>query len=87
LGCPLELGSDALDHLVLGAHPGSLATFPAAEIAWMVASPIAMLAVLIGVARTIRGLPLSSQVLRCESWLGLAAVVIWRGSSPARAAG
>jgi hypothetical protein len=61
------------------AHPGSLATFPAAEVAWMVAGPIAMLAVLIGVARTIRRLPLSSRALRCESWLGLAGVVILAG--------
>jgi hypothetical protein len=58
------------------AHPGALATFPASEVAWMVASPIAMFAVVIGVARMLRRLPLSSRVLRYESWLGLMAAVI-----------
>jgi hypothetical protein len=61
------------------AHPGALATFPASEVGWMVASPIAMLAVLIGVARTIRRLPLSARVLRYESWLGLTAAVVLAG--------
>jgi hypothetical protein len=42
----------------------------------MVASPIAMFAVVIGVARMLRRLPLSSRVLRYESWLGLMAAVI-----------
>jgi hypothetical protein len=58
------------------AHPAALATFPASEVAWMVASPIAMFAVVIGVAKTLRRLPLSSRILRYESWLGLTAAVI-----------
>jgi hypothetical protein len=58
------------------AHPGALTAFPASEVAWMVASPIAMLAVLIGAARTIRRLPMSSRILRYESWLGLAAAFV-----------
>jgi hypothetical protein len=58
------------------AHPGALARFPASEVAWMVASPIAMFAVVIGVAKTLRRLALSSRVLRYESWLGLTAAVI-----------
>jgi hypothetical protein len=58
------------------AHPGALATFPASEVAWMLASPIAMFAVVFGVARTLRRVPLSSPVLRYESWLGLTAAVI-----------
>jgi len=58
------------------AHPGALATFPASEVAWMLASPIAMFAVVFGVARTLRRVPLSSPVLRYQSWLGLTAAVI-----------
>ena len=61
------------------AHPGALATFPASEVAWMVASPIAMVAVLIGAARTIRRLPLSARALRYESCLGLIAAVVLAG--------
>jgi hypothetical protein len=61
------------------AHPGALATFPASEVAWMFASPIAMLAVLVGAARTIRRLPLSPRVLRYESSLGLTAAVVLAG--------
>jgi hypothetical protein len=57
------------------AHPGALASFPTSEIAWMVASPIALLAVLIGAAKTLRRLPLSPRVLRYESWLGTAAAL------------
>ena len=60
-------------------HPGALAMFPASEVAWMVASPIAMLAVVIGTARTLRRLPLTSGVLRYESWLGLATALILAG--------
>jgi hypothetical protein len=54
------------------AHPGALSSFPASEIGWMIASPIAMLAMLIGTARTLRRLPLSARSLRYQSWLGLA---------------
>ena len=55
------------------AWSGALATFPPSEVAWMLASPIATLAILIGIARTIARLPLSSRALRYESWLG----IIW----------
>jgi hypothetical protein len=61
------------------AHPGALASFPASEIAWMVASPIALLAVLIGATRTLRRLPLSPRALRYESWLGTAAALAMAG--------
>lgn len=61
------------------AHPGALATFPASEIAWMVASPVALLAVLIGTAKVIRRLPLSPRILRYESWLGMGCVVAMAG--------
>jgi hypothetical protein len=57
------------------AHPGALAWFPAAEIVWMAASPLALLLVLGGAARAVRRLPLSARVLRYEMWLGAAAAV------------
>jgi hypothetical protein len=55
------------------AHPGALASFPASEIGWMVVSPVALGAILIGAAKTLRRLQISARVLRYESWLGLAA--------------
>jgi hypothetical protein len=58
------------------AHPGSLASFPGSEIAWMVVSPIALAAVLIGAAFTLRRLPLSARLLRYESWLGITAAIV-----------
>lgn len=61
------------------AHPGALASFPAAEIAWMVTSPIALAAVLIGATKTLRRLPLSVRVMRYEACLGLAAALVMTG--------
>jgi hypothetical protein len=61
------------------AHPGALASFPTSEVAWMVVSPIALLAVLIGAAKTLRRLPFSPRVLRYESWLGTAAALAMAG--------
>jgi hypothetical protein len=61
------------------AHPGALATFPAVEIAWMIASPVALLALLTGVAATLQLLPLSARLMRYESWLGLSAGVVMAG--------
>jgi hypothetical protein len=61
------------------AHPGALASFPTSEITWMVASPIALVAVLIGVAKTLRRLPLSPRTLHYESWLGTAAALAMAG--------
>ena len=58
------------------AHPGALASFPASEIAWMVISPIALAAVLIGAMKTLRRVPLSPRILRYEAWLGLVAAVV-----------
>lgn len=58
------------------AHPGALASFPSSEVAWMVISPIALAAVLIGAARALRRLPLSASVLRYESYLGLTAAIV-----------
>jgi hypothetical protein len=55
------------------AHPGALGSFPASEIGWMVVSPVALAAAVVGAAQTLRRLDVSSRVLRYESWLGLIA--------------
>jgi hypothetical protein len=57
------------------AHPGALATFPAPELAWMAASPVAMAGALVGTVRTVRRVQLSARVLRYEAVLGAAAAV------------
>jgi hypothetical protein len=57
------------------AHPGALSWFPPAEIAWMAASPLALLLVLGGATTAVRRVPLSARVLRCEMWLGACAAV------------
>jgi hypothetical protein len=57
------------------AHPGALSSFPAAEIAWMLASPLALLATAVGVAKMLRRTPVAPRVLRYESWLGGVAAV------------
>jgi hypothetical protein len=51
-------------------HPGALSSFPATEVAWMAISPIAITCVVLGAASTVRGLELSTRVLRYESRLG-----------------
>jgi hypothetical protein len=61
------------------AHPGALATFPAPEVVWMVASPIALLALVIGAGWTLRRLEIPPRILRYESWLGLATGVVMAG--------
>lgn len=58
------------------AHPDALASFPVSEVGWMVASPAALFATLFGVAKMLRRLPLSSRILRYESWLASAASVV-----------
>ncbi|HEX3873846.1 MAG TPA: hypothetical protein VHW26_06850 [Solirubrobacteraceae bacterium] len=61
------------------AHPGALSSFPVAEIAWMAASPAALLTFLLGTTRTLRRLPLSAGVLRYETWLAGAAALAMVG--------
>lgn len=46
------------------AHPSILLGLPVSEIIWMVLSPVALLAAVIGGAHTVRGLDLSPQLLR-----------------------
>jgi hypothetical protein len=60
------------------AHPAALAAFPAAELAWMALSPLAVAGAVTGAAAVVRraGLSpavLSPAVLRFETWLGRAA--------------
>jgi hypothetical protein len=55
------------------AHPAALSAFPAAEIAWMVVSPLALIALVAGVAGTMRRLDWSARLLRYEAWLVSAA--------------
>ena len=42
-------------------HPGALLSFPATEITWMAVSPVAMMCVVVGAAKTVRRLDLSPQ--------------------------
>ncbi len=60
------------------AHPAALAAFPAAELAWMTISPLAVAAAVTGAATAVRRAGqspgvLSPPVLRFETWLGRAA--------------
>jgi hypothetical protein len=55
------------------AHPIALSAFPPAEIAWMAVSPLALIALVAGVAATMRRLDWSPRLLRYEAWLASAA--------------
>jgi hypothetical protein len=52
------------------AHPGALFAFPLAEVAWMVASPVALGCVVVGATKILRRLDVSPPVLRHERRLG-----------------
>jgi hypothetical protein len=54
-------------------HPGVLVRFPAAELAWMALSPLAMVGLVSGVAALVRRTELSARVLDFEIRLGTAA--------------
>jgi hypothetical protein len=56
------------------AHPAALASFPAAELAWMAVSPVAMLGLVTGAAQVVRLVRLSPRVLRHEARVGSAAL-------------
>jgi hypothetical protein len=56
------------------AHPAALASFPPAELIWMLISPAAMLCLATGAAQLVRRLEMPPRVLRYETWLGRAAV-------------
>lgn len=55
------------------AHPAALLSFPAAEVAWMAVSPIAIICTVVGATKSVRRLELSPRVLRYEALLGSAA--------------
>jgi hypothetical protein len=55
------------------AHPAALASFPPAELAWMVASPVALLSLATGAVQLVRRLDLSPRVLAFETRIGRAA--------------
>jgi hypothetical protein len=51
-------------------HPAALSTFPGAEVMWMFACPLALGAVVVGVAKLVRRLEFSDRVLRFERAMG-----------------
>jgi hypothetical protein len=51
------------------AHPGTLLSFPAAELAWMAVSPVAIVFLVTGATKTIRRVSLSPRILRYETFL------------------
>ncbi|HVC68690.1 MAG TPA: hypothetical protein VNC61_00355 [Acidimicrobiales bacterium] len=55
------------------AHPAALLSFPAAEVAWMVLSPLAIVGVAVGATKVVRRLDMSPRVLRYEGRLGAVA--------------
>ncbi|MGE5136885.1 MAG: hypothetical protein ACM32E_28825 [Gemmatimonadota bacterium] len=55
------------------AHPAALASFPAAELGWLIAAPAAIGCLLTGVRRLVRRLDLPPGVLRYQAWLAGAA--------------
>ncbi len=55
------------------AHPAALGAFPAAEVAWMAISPVALAAVVAAAATVVRRAELPPAVLRFEIRLGTAA--------------
>jgi len=58
------------------AHPGALASFPAAELAWMASSPLAVAGLVGGTAALVRRAELSPRVLGFEARLGTAACAV-----------
>jgi hypothetical protein len=55
-------------------HPSALLAFPPAELAWMLASPVALVMVAVGSAKVVRRVHLPHRVLRFEILLGRLAV-------------
>jgi hypothetical protein len=58
------------------AHPAALAAFPAAEIAWMAVSPLALIAGVAGVSGLVRRLDLSPRLLRFQARLACSAAAV-----------
>jgi hypothetical protein len=60
-------------------HPGALRSFPAPEVVWMAVSPIAIAALTVGSAVTLRRLELPARLSRYELRLGQLAAVAMTG--------
>jgi hypothetical protein len=58
------------------AHPGALAAFPAAELAWMAVSPVALAAAVIAAATLVRRAEFSPRLLAIEARLGTVACAV-----------
>jgi hypothetical protein len=56
-------------------HPSALAQFPGGEVAWMLVSPVAVAALIVGATRIVRRVDLSRRVVHYERRLGLLAAV------------
>ncbi len=52
------------------APPGALLSFPAAELGWMVVSPLAIVGTAVGVTKIVRRLDMSARLLRYEARIG-----------------
>ena len=67
------------------AHPASLLSFPAPELAWMVVCPIALVCFAVGAVRLVRKIELSPKLLRFEARLaqlgGMVMVMFLIGAS------
>ena len=58
------------------AHPGALAAFPAAEVAWMAASPLLLAVTVLAAATLVRRAELPPRLLAFEARAGLAACAV-----------
>jgi hypothetical protein len=58
------------------AHPHALGAFPTPEIVWMVVSPLAMVSVVVSIAKIVRRVDLGQRALRFERRLAQAASVV-----------
>jgi hypothetical protein len=56
-------------------HPAALAQFPGGEVVWMLVSPVAVAALIVGATRIVRRVDLSPRLIRYERRLGLCAAV------------
>jgi len=62
--------------LAYWAHPGALAAFPAAELAWMAVSPIALACAVAAAATLVRRTEFSPRLLAFEARLGTVACAV-----------
>jgi hypothetical protein len=58
------------------AHPGALAAFPVAELAWMAVSPVALAAAVLAAATLVRRAELRPRLLAFETRLAIAACAV-----------